>query len=73
MPMTKHQLPNGACFTVDSEELARWMREHPSKLADQAISRGKDDYGIVGNRGSRPSNDFKSAFDSKPNLRGTGL
>ncbi len=63
--IVRHSWCNGQVnFTVDSEELAAWMREHPSQLAEQAIFRGKAHYGIVGNMSARPNTDFQDAFDS---------
>lgn len=48
--ITKHQLPNGTCFTVDTDELAQWIKDHPSKLCDQPISTKIDNYGTGGNK-----------------------
>lgn len=56
---TKHQIPNGGAYTVDSEELAAWMKEHPSKLCDQPISTKIDNYGLGGNKAAaRKTNGF---------------
>lgn len=57
--IAKYQIPNGACYTVDSEELARWMKEHPSQLAGQPIATKIDNYGTGGNKAvSRRKNNF---------------
>ncbi len=58
--ITRHTWANGACcFTVDSEELAQWMREHPSQLAGQPISTKIANYGLGGTRAAaRKTNGF---------------
>ncbi len=67
---THHSWCNGQVnFTVDTDELAAWIAAHPSQLAEQAIARGTDNYGIKGNKSSQPNTAFQDAFDSgKPKV-----
>ena len=50
-------IPNGTQFTVDSEELATWLREHrpdcKQNLEARAASTGRDNYGLAGKSGKK--------------------
>ena len=57
MSVAIHKLPNGTQFSVDSEELAQWLREHgpdcKQNLEARAASTGRDNYGLVGKAGKK--------------------